>query len=200
MVPRAEPPLVRFLPRLSKSPPGNSRLAGLLPDPEVIQRVEIAESPVKRAFRGVRPHPFSSLRCRSPSRRNRMPMSDEERKLRSGRARGMVSLPFLLLPRTPSSFLPSLPCADTQGWKATSLDNARKFRMKFTVADPSFSYSPQREKSDAAPLLHFAVTRNLSAGLRCRRQHIHWDRRRRSCSRRAARPSISSRQYIHRGP
>ena len=42
----------------------------------------------------------------------------------------------LLLPRTPSSSLPSLPCADAHGWKATSLDNARKFRMKFTVADP----------------------------------------------------------------
>ena len=75
-------------------------------------------------------------RCRSPSRRNRMPMSDEERKLRSGRVRGMVSLPFLLLPRTPSSSLPSLPCADAQGWNSTLLDNARKFRMKFTVADP----------------------------------------------------------------
>ena len=61
-------------------------------------------------------------------------MSDE-RKLRSARARETVSLPFLLLPRTPSSSLLSLPCADAQGWKATSLDNARKFRMKFTVAD-----------------------------------------------------------------
>jgi len=29
--------------------------AGLLPDSEVIQRVEIAESPVKRTFRGVCP-------------------------------------------------------------------------------------------------------------------------------------------------
>ena len=48
----------------------------------------------------------------------------------------MVSLPFLLLPRTPSSSLPSLPCADAQGWNLTLLDNARKFRMKFTVADP----------------------------------------------------------------
>ena len=164
MVPRAVPPLVRFLPRPFQCPPGNSRFAGFLPDSKDIQRVEIAESPVKRVFRGVCPHPF------------------------------------LLLPRTPSSSLLSLPCADAQGWNSTLLDNARKFRMKFTVADPSFSYSPQREKSDAAPLLHFAVTRNLSAGLRCRRQHIHWDRRRRSCSRRAARPSISSRQYIHRGP
>ena len=36
-------------------PTGNSRSAGLLPDSEVIQRVKIAESPVKRAFRGVRP-------------------------------------------------------------------------------------------------------------------------------------------------
>ena len=36
-------------------PPGNSRFAGLLLDSEVIQRVEIAESPVNRAFRGVRP-------------------------------------------------------------------------------------------------------------------------------------------------
>ena len=33
----------------------NSRVAWLLLDSEVIQRVEIAESPVKRAFRGVRP-------------------------------------------------------------------------------------------------------------------------------------------------
>ncbi len=63
-------------------------------------------------------------------------MSDEERRLRSARVREMVSLPFLLLPRTPSSSLLSLPCADAQGWKSTSLDNARKFRMKFTVADP----------------------------------------------------------------
>ena len=63
-----------------------------------------------------------------------MPMSDEERKLRSARARETVSLPFLLLPRTPSSSLLSLPCADAQGWKATSIDNARKFHMKFTVA------------------------------------------------------------------
>ena len=31
----------------------------------------------------------------------------------------------------------SLPCADAQGWYSTPLDNARKFRMKFTVADPS---------------------------------------------------------------
>ena len=63
-------------------------------------------------------------------------MSDEERKLRSARARETVSLPFLLLPRTPSSSLLSLPCADAQGWNSTHLDNARKFRMKFTVADP----------------------------------------------------------------
>ena len=58
MVPRAVPPLVRFLPRLSKSPPRYSRFAGLLPDSEVILVVDIAESPGKRAFRGVRPHPF----------------------------------------------------------------------------------------------------------------------------------------------
>ena len=62
-------------------------------------------------------------------------MSDEERKLRSGRARETVSLPFLLLPRTPSSSLLSHPCADAQGCNSTHLDNARKFRMKFTVAD-----------------------------------------------------------------
>ena len=41
------------MPRSLQRPPGNSRFAGLLPDSEVIQRVEIAESPVKRAFRGV---------------------------------------------------------------------------------------------------------------------------------------------------
>jgi hypothetical protein len=41
------------MPRLSKSPPESIRFAGLLPDSEVIQRVKIAESPVKRAFRGV---------------------------------------------------------------------------------------------------------------------------------------------------
>ena len=33
----------------------HSRIAGILPDSVVIQRVEIAESPVKRAFRGVCP-------------------------------------------------------------------------------------------------------------------------------------------------
>ena len=43
--------------RLFHRPPGNSHFAGLLPDSEVVQRVEIAESPVKRAFRGVCPHP-----------------------------------------------------------------------------------------------------------------------------------------------
>ena len=32
--------------------------AGLLPDSKVIQRVEIAESPVKRAFRGACPRQF----------------------------------------------------------------------------------------------------------------------------------------------
>ena len=63
-------------------------------------------------------------------------VADEERKLRSSRVRGMVSLPFLLLPRTPSSSLPSLPYADAQGWNSTLLDNAGQFRMKFTVADP----------------------------------------------------------------
>ena len=36
-------------------------------------------------------------------------MSDEERRLRSARVRETVSLPFLLLPRTPSSSLLSLP-------------------------------------------------------------------------------------------
>ena len=45
-----------------------------------------------------------------------------------------------IVSRTPSSSLLSLPCADAQGWKSTSLDNARKFRMKFTVADPSFHF------------------------------------------------------------
>ena len=39
-------------------PPGNSRFAGLRPDSKVILRVEIAESSVKRAFRGVCPPPF----------------------------------------------------------------------------------------------------------------------------------------------
>ena len=74
-------------------------------------------------------------------------MSDEERKLRSGRARETVSLPFLLLPRTPSSSLPSLPCADAQGCNSTHLDNARKFRMKFTVAD-LLSHSEWESRSD----------------------------------------------------
>ena len=56
------------MPRLSKSPPESIRFAGLLPDSEVIQRIEIAESPVKRAFRGVCPYrcsSSSSLRKRS---------------------------------------------------------------------------------------------------------------------------------------
>ena len=51
------------MPRLSKSPPESLRFAGLLPDSEVIQRVEIAESPVKRAFRGVRPYRFPIEFC-----------------------------------------------------------------------------------------------------------------------------------------
>ena len=82
-------------------------------------------------------------------------MSDE-RKLRSGRVREMVSLPFLLLPRTPSSSLPSLPCADAQGWKTTSLDNARKFHLKFTVAVPAkFCRKQQRPLRS---LLHYAAS------------------------------------------
>ena len=43
------------IPRLFQRPPGNSRFAGYLLDSKVIQRVEIAKSPVKRAFRGVCP-------------------------------------------------------------------------------------------------------------------------------------------------
>jgi hypothetical protein len=35
------------------APARNSRFAGFLPDSEVIHKVKIAESPVKRAFRGV---------------------------------------------------------------------------------------------------------------------------------------------------
>ena len=34
-----------------------------------------------------------------------------------------------LLPRTPSSSLLSLPCADAQGWDSTLLDNARKSHL-----------------------------------------------------------------------
>ena len=49
------PHFCQISPRLSQRPTGNSRSAGLLPDFEVIQRVEIAERPVKRAFRGVCP-------------------------------------------------------------------------------------------------------------------------------------------------
>ena len=41
------------LPRLFQRPPGNSRVAWLLLDSKVIQRVEIAEIPEKRAFRGI---------------------------------------------------------------------------------------------------------------------------------------------------
>jgi len=55
-------PSAADLPRPFLRPPGNSRFAGLLPDSEVIQRVEIAESPVKRAFRGVCPPPDLKLR------------------------------------------------------------------------------------------------------------------------------------------
>ena len=39
----------------------NSRFAGLLPDSEVIQRVETAESPAKHAFRGVCPPPDPTI-------------------------------------------------------------------------------------------------------------------------------------------
>ena len=49
-----------------QSPPCNSRLAWFLPASEVIQRVEIAESHVKRAFRGV-PHPFAPAVPFSPT-------------------------------------------------------------------------------------------------------------------------------------
>ena len=41
------------MPRHFQLPTGNSRFAGFLPDSKVIQRAEIAGSPVKRAFRGV---------------------------------------------------------------------------------------------------------------------------------------------------
>ena len=51
------PHFCQISPRLSQRPTGNSRSAGFRPDSEVIQRVEIAGSPVKRAFRGVRPSP-----------------------------------------------------------------------------------------------------------------------------------------------
>ena len=54
-------PIAADLPRPFQRPPGYSRFAGLLLDSKVIQRVEIAESPVKRAFRGVCPHPV--LNC-----------------------------------------------------------------------------------------------------------------------------------------
>ena len=47
--------------RLFQRQPGNSRVAWPLPDSEVIQRVEIAESPVKRAFCGVCPPSFLPL-------------------------------------------------------------------------------------------------------------------------------------------
>ena len=53
-------PSAADLSRPFQRPPGNSRFAWFLPAFEVIQRVEIAESPVKRAFRGVCPHPFYS--------------------------------------------------------------------------------------------------------------------------------------------
>ena len=43
--------------RSFQRPPRNSRVAWLLLDSEVIQRVEIAESPVKRAFCGGHPPP-----------------------------------------------------------------------------------------------------------------------------------------------
>jgi len=53
-------PSAADLPRPFQRPPGNSRFAWPLSDSEVSQRVEIAESPVKRAFRGVRPPPTES--------------------------------------------------------------------------------------------------------------------------------------------
>ena len=68
--------------------------------------------------RGIR----ASRLSRSPSRRSRMPMSDEERKLRSSRVRGMVSLPFLLLPRTPSSSFSSF----SLRWRARLEFDTRK--------------------------------------------------------------------------
>ena len=48
------------MPRLFQRLPGNSRFAVFLPDSKDIQRVEIAESSVKRAFRGVCPPPDQS--------------------------------------------------------------------------------------------------------------------------------------------
>ena len=42
-------------------------------------------------------------------------------------------------PAPPHPPLPSLPCATAQGWNLTHLDNARKFNLKFTVAEPYYS-------------------------------------------------------------
>ena len=54
-------PSAADLSRPFQRPPGNSRVAWLLLDSEVIQRVEIAESPVKRAFRGACPPSCSAF-------------------------------------------------------------------------------------------------------------------------------------------
>ena len=53
MVPRAVPPFLSDFAAPVSAPARKQPSAGFLPDSEVIQRVEIAESPVKRAFRGV---------------------------------------------------------------------------------------------------------------------------------------------------
>jgi len=44
--------------RLFQRQPGSSSFAWFLPASKVIQKVEITESPVKRAFRGVCPRSF----------------------------------------------------------------------------------------------------------------------------------------------
>jgi hypothetical protein len=65
----------------------------------------------------------------------------------------------------PSSFSPApphppcclFPCAVAQGWNSTLLDNARKFRMKFTVAVPACFRSGLRQvHATLSHLKHFS--------------------------------------------
>ena len=77
--------------------------------------------------------------------------------------------PFLLLPRTPSSSLLSLPCADAQGWNSTLLDNARKFRMKFTVADPLDHSVSSLNLARVSPGAKWSRRRRAQCGVQIRR-------------------------------
>ena len=132
-----------FTPRPFHRPPGNSRFAWFLPASEVIQRVEIAESPVKRAFCGVRPPPVQffvkptmpCLRSQAPTSshraKGRVPPCDghsqkegQQRSRRRAPASHRAQAPSQ--PKTPKPAKPPLPKAIRHEDRTTSCDSIPK--------------------------------------------------------------------------